>query len=280
MASAAVVLVVLLLLMYDGNGSASASFIFDDPLSCNTTLLVNLEPPLRHGETFYDRGWIDETLALHWKGSNAYSRDTEEGKGRNEHTYGEMTSLGVRQLIHRIGLQDIDICTSRSDDGDDDEDKEPIIFYDLGSGAGRFVVQLFLENVADTAIGIELSQSRHLIALESWEGVQESLNSSSRLDSSSNKRVWIRNQDLLEADFSDGTHVYAASLCFPHEMKEALTRIIIQNSKKGKLKVVAALSDLQLLEEGEQGKRWKKNVQDMQMTWGRASVRIYSFIPE
>ena len=63
-------------------------------------------------------------------------------------TYGELTPLGFRQLVARLSLTSEDV------------------FVDCGSGTGRLVLLAAKECGVRRAIGVELSSSRHSIALE------------------------------------------------------------------------------------------------------------------
>ena len=246
-------------------------------------------PSLRPEETMDDRERIDAILKEHWVGKNAWKAETsEQGK---HFTYGEVTPDGVRQLIQLMDLKK-EIPRNERDDGTNEqvEDEEPIVFYDLGSGAGKLVVQLFLEKVASCAIGVELSVKRHEIAVDAWKRVQQHLalkdsdtiyswpleENGKRTDMS---RVQFWNQNVLDSDFSDATHLYLASLCFPTEITEALSKKIMDNYKKHqKLKVVVSLADLPALEVEENRQYTKKSFELISMTWGLSTAKIYKFV--
>ena len=68
--------------------------------------------------------------------------------GPTAFTYGELTTLGFRQLAAHIKLCSKDV------------------FVDCGSGTGRLVRQASREHSVRSAIGVELSSSRHRLALE------------------------------------------------------------------------------------------------------------------
>ena len=252
-----------------------AAFLFDDPPTSEyngTTWQADLEPPLRKGETKERRRAIDEVLALHWgevgaAGAAHRQNGNCSGGGYSEYTYGEITPRGVRRLVRAMGLQGTDKGTA--------------VFYDLGSGAGAVVAQIFLEGVADKSLGVELSTARHEIALKSWAALQMSPLLIEREESTSiAERVWFINGDVSEVDFSDATHIYACSLCFPLPVVEAIARRIVEFSRNGRLKAIAALSDLQILEMGDEGERWEKSFENVGMTWGRVQMRIYTFITQ
>ena len=124
-------------------------------------------------------------------------------------------------------------------------------FVDLGSGGGRLVIQAHLElpSVA-TSVGIELSPSRHAVALETWRELARSgeagrirrlaerswgVTSEARTAST----VQLHEGDLFELDLAGATHVYVASLCFTPEM---LARLLDKLEREGiSLQVVATL---------------------------------------
>jgi hypothetical protein len=236
-------------------------------------------PRLRKGETFEDRKRIDEILEHSWAcaGKQAFKKDDTEDR---KFTYGEVTVTGTRQLIHFMGMEQIEAHEGASYN-------EPVIFYDLGSGAGKLVVHMFLEKVVTASKGIELSKPRHRIACKAWENAQKNMGlgykdisylshqeDGERVEA---PRVKFLNQDVLDADFSDATHIFVSSLCFPAELTEDLSKIIIDNYHKyGKLQLVAALSDLPLMETAENRKYWKKAFELIQMTWGLSTVRTYT----
>lgn len=231
---------------------------------------------LRKGETYQDRQRIDELLEEHWRDRRAWRRESSDQD--KKFTYGEVTPMGVRQLIHLMELKG---------EAGEDEQRDPIIFYDLGSGAGKLVVQFFLEKVVTASIGVELSPARHALAVEAWENLQKSpdvLNQRNTYQSTDQKieelpRVQFLNQDILDTDFSDATHLFISSLCFPDDLICKICEVILFNHHNfGKLQVVVALSDLDLLETEENRPDLKKSFELIQMTWGLSTVRVYKVI--
>lgn len=115
-------------------------------------------------------------------------------------TYGEVVYDTVRYLIQELKP------TSRD------------VFYDLGSGVGKMVVQMYLESPVKKSCGIELSATRHACA----EGVKAELKSQKLLDK---KRalVFIKG-DFLQQNFSDATIVFMNSLCFSEEVMRSILK--------------------------------------------------------
>ena len=239
-----------------------------------------LAVPLREGETYQDRDRIDELLAEHWKGKSAWSRDESE-QDRKQFTYGEVTPIGVRQLIHILGLQQLV-------DDDKQSPMDPTVFYDLGSGAGKLVVQMFLEKVTSISVGVELSKRRHDLAVKSWTSLQEAagLSRDDVVCKIRNKdgqlveqdRVILLNKDMVKTDFSDATHIYLSSLCFPRALADrAALRMMDNYQRHGKLKVILSLTDLKPFETDEMQALWTKSYELIHMTWGFSTVRVYKY---
>jgi len=152
-------------------------------------------------------------------------------------TYGEITSLGARQLFGVMGLLD---CPQQK------QELPPIHFFDLGSGTGKLVGQVILELPHDrviSATGIELSPSRHESAIRAKEtlmrlpGAANDWSKFTKFDDgyrsnndigdslsqevirrSKNSKLELIEGDLFDADISTATHIYVASLCFPHNL--------------------------------------------------------------
>jgi hypothetical protein len=141
-------------------------------------------------------------------------------------TYGEVTSVGARQLFQQMGME-----TER-------ESNKEIVFFDLGSGAGKLVVQAHLELAnLSKAFGIELSPSRHECALNAWGKVQRE----ETVEREQSKSVvkWMVG-DLFQADLSEATHIYVSSLCFTSEMIRKLELKLLRGAPK--LRCVASLT--------------------------------------
>ena len=242
----------------NGDGGERAIIFQGAQHSADTTIIADIPPPLRSGETLDMRKQTDSVLDRHWRNSTAYySRAATDGK---ELTYGELTALGVRQLVHSMGLD-------RSAD-------TPTVFVDIGSGAGKMVVQLYLENTVDQAIGIEKCPTRHRFAVEAWRRVREQPSNIDRVTNgaATSKReveVELLNQDARFADYSAVTHVFMASLCFPEDLTNSIITVLLRDASS--LRMIAALSDLPPMEES----LWKKSSHELQTSWGSARLRIY-----
>ncbi|KAL9180045.1 hypothetical protein ACHAXT_008015 [Thalassiosira profunda] len=155
-------------------------------------------------------------------------------------TYGEITSLGARQLFHHLGLTR--------------QNANNYQFYDLGSGGGRLVMQAHLELPSVVkSVGIELSPSRHQVAIQTWnelvqsgdaERIRKMAEKSWGAQSETATSVELHEGDLFELDISGATHLYLSSLCFSEEMLE---RIVDKIEREGtSLQVVASLRSLKV----------------------------------
>lgn len=239
----------------------------------------------------------------------------EDSITHKELTYGEITLTGVRQIMEDMNLLKTDTMAAFGNEEEvSAEDGEDIVFYDLGSGEGKMTIQIMLETLTtcndriklQKAVGVELSMARHQMAADSWKNLQGMLlrdgndrdtgeqsysNEKAKLLAKmgafssteqspacliSNK-LQLVHSNLLEYDYSDATHVFASSIFFPADVLEEMSHQLHRNATQyGKLKVVAALSDLDVLEAGSPC-MWEKQTQRLQMSWGGAYVRLYTW---
>lgn len=118
---------------------------------------------------------------------------------RGSPLYGEIKPASVHRLLGHLEL------------GVDD------VLYDLGSGAGKMVVQAAMTVPLRRCVGVELSKMRHDAAKEALARAHEEGLVVAR-------RCEFRNEDLLEADLSDATVVYTCSTGFSLRFMRSLTR--------------------------------------------------------
>mmetsp|Transcript_16189 Transcript_16189/g.39785 ORF Transcript_16189/g.39785 Transcript_16189/m.39785 type:complete len:232 (+) Transcript_16189:671-1366(+) len=165
-------------------------------------------------------------------------------------------------------------------------------------------------------IGVELSKQRHDVALEAWNGVAHELHlanvySRSRGDRNedsyslfiessgeddtcqqphqrrvedddddeSSNTVQFIHANALDVDFSNVTHIYMSSLCFPEEVLKEIQLKLLKDAKK--LQVVASLNRLNEFlrtttrNDENYYKRWKERIVPIQMSWGPSTAKIY-----
>jgi len=90
------------------------------------------------------------------------------------------------------------------------------VFYDLGSGVGKVVVQAYLDFPFKKSVGIELSDDRHSKAAN----IRDQLNKR-KLIKTDRSLEFIRG-DIAKADISDATVIYMCSTCYPAELMQTL----------------------------------------------------------
>ena len=227
---------------------------FADFVESTITSLADIPP---HAGQDVQDAWrqIDDLIATYWSSGDGF--DGNEGK---EYTYGEVTGVGARQLAKEMGISS---AKARGEG-------RRIIFYDLGSGVARLVVQMVLDNpvAINKSVGVELSKERHDVASSALSRIRSSEYKSDLLS-----KVELANADALEYDFSDATHIFISSLCFPRQVLEELQGIILTLDD---VRVVAALNRLDKLESSS---GWEVKDVPVQMTWGSGSAKIYRKTP-
>lgn len=150
---------------------------------------------------------------------------------------------GSRQLFHHMGLT--------NKDGNKKNYAPNYQFFDLGSGGGRLVMQSHLELPSVVkSVGIELSPSRHQVALQTWEDLLENEDATRirklaerswgvNVNNNIKSNVELYEGDLFKLDISKATHIYVSSLCFSEEM---LDRLVEKIEREGtSLQTVASL---------------------------------------
>lgn len=160
--------------------------------------------------------------------SSSSSSTLGGGSSGGPSTYGEVTTLGARQLFYFMGMTD-DASSSTTSDYN-------IVFCDLGMGRGKLVVQALLElERVDKSIGVELSHMRQQAAVLAWQTL---ISQHAALDGTSQHRLGLHQGDFFDQDLTNATHVYVASLCFTDTMMQDLEHKL---KVLPKLKCVASL---------------------------------------
>jgi len=133
------------------------------------------------------------------------------------HVYGELTTVGVRQLVRATGLAAGDR------------------FFDLGSGTGRVVLQVAASVPGARCVGIEVSGSRH-------EAACAVRSRTVAMGLVARRQCVFLHQDLREAEFRRATVLFANSTCFPAHLLRHLAETIAE-MRRGV--VFASLQELQ-----------------------------------
>ncbi len=245
------------------------AFRFADHITSNdinqVTFIADIPPPTATDPAlskYWNRS--DELLARCWKVTAGFERSTDayadtdrivtkSDKDTNHAItcYGEVTSLGTRQLAYAI---------MNTDGGEYDD----VRFYDLGSGVGRLTAQFFFDQPyrMQKSVGVELALDRHEIAIQALNCIHHDD------DYSLSIPIQYFHGDILELDWSDASHVFVSSLCFPKHILESLQIKLVQIQS---LQVVAALNRLdRLCQEG-----WIESEAPIQMSWGPGIAKMY-----
>jgi len=90
------------------------------------------------------------------------------------------------------------------------------VFYDLGAGVGKLVVQVYLTTSAKRSVGIELSQTRWAIAESCRKKVVEDEHVTNGRD------LVFLNQNIATASFSDATICFISGIAFPPSLIQTL----------------------------------------------------------
>ena len=209
-----------------------------------TPPMIEPDPPSTPA-ALHHRKLVDKLFAIGWKQSDGFETsqadidyvdnmmDAQTASSKPS-TYGEITELGARQLFHFMRMN------TQISDG--------IQFIDMGSGAGKLVVQAYLEIPSlILAKGVELSSSRSKVANHVWHNLEAEAKkarthidiSRSRTHEIMNASIELHHGDLFEINISAATHIYVASLCFTEEMLDKLGDKIISQAMS--LQCVATL---------------------------------------
>lgn len=159
-------------------------------------------------------------------------------KGGNP-TYGEITYKGADELLRTLDLKPTDV------------------FYDLGSGVGKLVVQAILTTPIKKAVGVELSPTRHEHAVS----IKKEL---ATRDLLKDKELEFVNQNVSQAALSDATVIFMCSTCFSDELMKSLT------DKFSKLKKGVRVITLRKLPEPNKFKLIKQL--HLPMSWSNSSI--------
>jgi len=229
-----------------------------------------IEPPPRdadeqarriYSSRILKQGWDSDVMAAGYRVPEAPATDDPD----KAWTYGEITTLGARQLFVYMGLLD---------------NSNNVSFLDMGSGLGKLVVQAYMEVPRLTqAVGIELSQTRHDLACKSWEAVQDQavrVRTETKAYHES-AAIHLVKGDFLDWNLSDVTHVYVSSLCFHDDLVYRLGEKLAREGES--LQCIATLKRFPAsLENGPLGHPTSEFVE---MTWtSPMGGEVYFYRPD
>lgn len=113
--------------------------------------------------------------------------------------YGELTTIGTRQLIAAAGMKAADV------------------FFDLGAGVGKVAIGVALAVPGIRCVGIEISSNR-------YQGACRALHRAEASGLLEPGRCAFRHADLLHDDLTGATVLFANSTCFPAALLSGLAR--------------------------------------------------------
>lgn len=157
--------------------------------------------------------------------------------------YGEIMPTALDKLLGYINLNKNDV------------------FYDLGSGAGKVVLQTALSFPVKKAVGIELSKER-------FEQSCTALKRAYELGFLNNPKVSFKNIDLMKANLNDATVIYCCSTAFSQKFMNKIVKYLSCFRQSFRL---LSLQDLPETKNFE-----LVNILKLDMSWTRkTSVHIY-----
>lgn len=215
---------------YYGSTSQTERCIFDLPAT---------EPTGANPETmgFIDKAYGDEQVMAHLGNASVTDQASQLGKRGprkcqaadadgncaiaicGEDTYGEITQAAAVTL-----LSDPHVHFPRGG-----------VFFDLGSGLGKFVVDAAILVGARRAVGVELSSLRFNMGCATFSKIEGTLRKSGK-GSLDTRRIELHRGDMLQTQLEELQHadvVYVASLCFRPAMMKELQNMLVRRLRAG-----------------------------------------------
>lgn len=124
-------------------------------------------------------------------------------------TYGEIDPTSVDIIINKLKIDNNDI------------------FYDLGSGSGKVVMQFYTNTNIKKAIGIELQTNRHDISIKAFNKLKT--NYKNLLDP--NRELIYYNQNMYNSNIDDATIVFMCSTCYGTDLLDIVYDKLKNNKK-------------------------------------------------
>lgn len=134
-----------------------------------------------------------------------------------EHTaiYGEVDPRGLASVIKKLGgLKSTDT------------------FFDLGSGLGKAVLQVYASTPAARVVGVELAEARHKGAVDALAVLRHRFPIlAGALDEG--RSVKFVHEDVLKADLQGATVVWMGSLAFPQALMGKIAERLLEHASSG-----------------------------------------------
>lgn len=160
-------------------------------------------------------------------------------------TYGEILYPSIDKLLSAISLTEQDV------------------FVDLGSGLGKFVLQVFLKTAVKEARGIELVPDLHQQALAATQRVQQDLPDFY----AEGRKLTFLLGSFLEIPLTQATAVLISSPCFSPKILDTLGKIIDSTPSIHSVLTFRPISTLQRLS-------FKKSIR-IECSWDSALCYLY-----
>merc|ERR1719271_1815009 len=173
-------------------------------------------------------------------------------------TYGEVDPGGLNTLITNLGgLSSADT------------------FFDLGSGLGKAVLQIFTSMEPARAVGVELSEARHKGAVEALSTMRLRFPAiASALEKG--RSIEFLHEDVLKADIKGATMIWMGSLAFPQSLMEKLATRILQQANIGCR--VATMLEFPATAPVNNRKLVEREAQTIRVRWSHAKeAKVYLY---
>jgi hypothetical protein len=168
-------------------------------------------------------------------------------KASGSSLYGEITFRSVEKLIHYLRL------------------KESDVFFDLGSGVGKVVMQIGMTTKVKKAVGVELSETR-------FKSAKKALAVATKSGWILPRKIQFRNENILETDLSKATVVYTCSTAFPMTLMRRLAKTLAHQTQPLRIVSLQKLPETKGL--------YLIDKLPLDMSWARQTpVHIYSTSP-
>lgn len=122
-------------------------------------------------------------------------------------TYGEIKPEGVQNIINELNITNKDI------------------FYDLGSGLGKVIMQFYINTPIEQAIGVEFYKERHNQAEKALLKLYKEF--PNELDN--DRIITYQHQNIKDVDLSDATIIFMCSTCYSNDLLDVIFNKIKDN---------------------------------------------------
>jgi SAM-dependent methyltransferase len=134
-------------------------------------------------------------------------------------TYGEILYTSMQRILDDLKLSKKDV------------------FYDLGCGTGKVVVQCYLNTKVKKTCGIELSPTR----FNHVQAVKNELKEQNRIFKK--RKLEFLLEDIQSSNLKDATAVYMCSTCYPDNLMKKLTKKLEMGKKDLRIVTLKKLAE-------------------------------------